>query len=266
MKPSLFLGSSTEALPVAYTIQQQLAHDARVSVWNQGLFGLGRATLEQLVSVAAGFDFAAFVLAADDMVIIHNERHPVARDNVILELGLFTGRLGRDRVFVVAQTCQEQLRLPSDLDGVTRAQFDWPPERRLDPKYHSELHSALGPAVNEIRAAIHSKGFQEDAFNPLSGGMIFILRLLNEHGRSLRGIAALWSEFNQKQADKDPTYKAAKYACQCLEAFGLAKSFGGDEYAITALGKGIIESGRLKQRFHRAFAYRGHGDTAQDSG
>ncbi len=253
MKPSMFLGSSTEALQIGYIIQQQLSADARVSVWNQGIFGLGSATLEQLVAVTSAFDFAAFVFAADDTVLHHGRRHPVARDNVVLELGLFTGRLGRDRVFVVSQKCENSLRLPSDLDGVSRAHFEWPEEKKLEPKYYQELHAALGPAVNEIRGAIHSRGIDRRHLKPLSGGMIFLLDRLAEHGRPLKELAALWGKFNEAQVEPDPVYKAAKYAAQCLEALGLVESFGGDEYTITPLGKGLLESGRLESQFDRAF-------------
>jgi hypothetical protein len=37
MKPKLFIGSSTEALNIAYAIQENLQHDVLSKVWTQSL-------------------------------------------------------------------------------------------------------------------------------------------------------------------------------------------------------------------------------------
>jgi predicted nucleotide-binding protein len=44
---------------------------------------------------------------------------------VIFELGLFTGYLGRERSLIVRQRGTD-LKIPSDLAGVTMSTFDWP--------------------------------------------------------------------------------------------------------------------------------------------
>jgi predicted nucleotide-binding protein len=44
-----------------------------------------------------------------------------ARQNVILELGYFIGRLGRDRVCAIVRS---KLELPSDLHGIAYLPFD----------------------------------------------------------------------------------------------------------------------------------------------
>ena len=61
------------------------------------------------------FDFAILILSADDSVKSRGETKPSARDNVILELGLCIGKLGRERTFAV---CDKVVSLPSDLAGV----------------------------------------------------------------------------------------------------------------------------------------------------
>jgi hypothetical protein len=46
-RPKVFIGSSTEGIRVANKLQEMLASDFSVIVWNQGtVFGLGTSTLE----------------------------------------------------------------------------------------------------------------------------------------------------------------------------------------------------------------------------
>ena len=45
VKPNIFIGSSSEGLPVARAIQTELVTDAYVPVWNQGVFGLGQESV-----------------------------------------------------------------------------------------------------------------------------------------------------------------------------------------------------------------------------
>lgn len=75
------------------------------------------------------------------------------RDNVMFELGLFMGRLGRSRTFIVCNT-SEQLRLPSDLAGVTIAKYD---ENRAD----GNLIASVSPACTLIRTAMRDLGIYE---------------------------------------------------------------------------------------------------------
>ena len=45
VKPNIFIGSSSEGLPVARAIQTELVTDTYVPVWNQGVFGLGQESV-----------------------------------------------------------------------------------------------------------------------------------------------------------------------------------------------------------------------------
>ena len=87
------------------------------------MFGLSEGTLESLVKKLPGFDFAILVLTPDDVAITRGEAEQLPRDNVLFELGLFMGKLGRDRCFVVDDR-SKQMKLPSDLAGVTPATFE----------------------------------------------------------------------------------------------------------------------------------------------
>ncbi len=119
-KPDVFIGCSVEGLRIAKVIQVALAHSSRPMIWHQGVFGLSRGTLESLVGKVHMFKYAILVLTPDDLLVKRGEAVPVARDNVLFELGLFMGALGRERTFIV---CDSLVSLPSDLAGITPARF-----------------------------------------------------------------------------------------------------------------------------------------------
>lgn len=149
MKPKLFIGSSKEGLEVARAIETQLEKDVEATVWEDGVFGLGRGTLESLAKALDQFDYAVLVLSPDDMTISRKNTSPSPRDNILLELGMFIGRIGRERTFIVYNR-DVDIKLPSDLAGVTVAEFG----NRDD----NNIIAALGPACTKIRYAIKSFG------------------------------------------------------------------------------------------------------------
>lgn len=153
-QPSAFIGSSTEGLEFARAIRSLLVQDTEVTLWNEGFFTVGSTFIESLVNSLPRFDFAVLVLTPDDLVHSRNDEHLGPRDNVIFELGLFMGRLGRSRTFIVHQS-GSGLKIPTDLSGVTTAQYYWP---RDDNNYES----AVGAACDSIRRAIRDLGFSEE--------------------------------------------------------------------------------------------------------
>ncbi len=120
LRPEIFIGCSVEGLTEAKIIQMELAHSASTVIWSQGVFGLSRGTLETLVEKAPSFTHAILVLTPDDMLTKRANEAPTARDNVLFELGLFMGALGRERTFVVAE---KSVQLPSDLAGIATVSF-----------------------------------------------------------------------------------------------------------------------------------------------
>ena len=148
-RPVLFVGSSAEGLPMARALQQNLDHEAEVILWSQGVFGLSSGTLETLVDKARQFDFAVLVLTPDDLSLSRDVSAPSPRDNVVFELGLFMGALGRSRTFIVYDRTAG-LKLPSDLAGVTPATYE--------PPAAGSMKSALGSPSSDILAAIQSQG------------------------------------------------------------------------------------------------------------
>ena len=117
MKPRLFIACSKDTLRVANAVHTKLEKDgaAEVTVWDQGIFGLGRYVLEELLETLGNSDFGVFVFAPDDTATIKRQDYATVRDNVLFELGMFVGRLGPERCFVL---------IPKDLLGLTCAVYD----------------------------------------------------------------------------------------------------------------------------------------------
>lgn len=118
-RPTLFLGSSVEGLPVAKQVQLGLKHTPlTVQLWTSGVFGPGGVAIDSLISAVDRSDFAAFVFGPDDKVTSRAAEYLAPRDNVVFELGLFMGRLNRDRCFLVREHSTD-IKVPSDLLGIT---------------------------------------------------------------------------------------------------------------------------------------------------
>jgi hypothetical protein len=151
-RPSMFIGSSGEGHKVAEHIQLLLERDCEAEIWSQGVFGLTQGTLESLILALDRFDFAVLVLTADDLVESRGQKLNVARDNVIFELGLFIGALGRERTFMVYDRTAPP-KLPSDLHGITAAEYA--------PHTTGNLQAALGPACTRIKNEVSRLGRRE---------------------------------------------------------------------------------------------------------
>lgn len=117
-RPTVFIGSSSEGKKFAVAVQAALEADAEVTTWDQGFFTPGQTFIEGLIDGSSRFDFAVLLLTPDDVVQSRSAELLSPRDNVIFELGLFMGSLGRNRTFVVNPHGSD-LKIPSDLAGLT---------------------------------------------------------------------------------------------------------------------------------------------------
>ena len=68
-------------------------------------------------------DFAVIVATEDDILISRGTEKRASRSNVLFELGLFIGAIGRRRTFLLYGSAGA-LRLPSDLGGLVFSRFD----------------------------------------------------------------------------------------------------------------------------------------------
>jgi predicted nucleotide-binding protein len=109
-EPEVFVGSSKEALAEATHLATALRRKGAVpKLWSEGVFTASKVAVEDLWKAASDVDFAVLVLTPDDMAVSRGEVRLMPRDNVIFELGLFMGSLGRDRAFIVKCTVSRQM-------------------------------------------------------------------------------------------------------------------------------------------------------------
>lgn len=144
MKPNVFIGSSVENLELAYAIQENLEYDGNITVWSQGIFKLSSTALDDLINALDNYDFAIFIFKPDDLVNMRGDVMNIVRDNVIFELGLFIGKLGKSRVFYLAPRSAVNLHLPTDLFGHTYGMYD-------DLREDGNLKASLGAFCNQVR-------------------------------------------------------------------------------------------------------------------
>lgn len=157
MKPKVFIGSSREGLDIANAVHANLTRDAECTVWANGVFQISGTTIYSLIQALRESDFGIFVFSPDDLSIMRGNENPVVRDNVIFELGLFVGRLGIERCFFITPDNVTDLRLPTDLMGVTPGQYE---AGRRDKNWLA----ATNPVCMQIRAKlVELKSFQDAA-------------------------------------------------------------------------------------------------------
>jgi len=127
----IFIGSSTEGLDVARFIKEVLEKDPlnkdlrnkdfECIVWDDGtVFEPGISYMDSLTKAASMFDFGILVVTKDNKAEVRKQVFDTPNDNVIFEFGLFIGRLGTNRAFVLQE---RDTKLPSDMNGINVANF-----------------------------------------------------------------------------------------------------------------------------------------------
>lgn len=146
----VFIISSVESLGVARTVQAAFEHDPfHVEIWTDGVFKVASYTLEALEEEVDRADFAIAIAHSDDLTQSRDQSWPAPRDNVIFELGLFMGRLGRKRA-ILMEPRDEKLKLPSDFAGVTTIGYRYAPG--------ASAAALMGPACTRLRQHIEELG------------------------------------------------------------------------------------------------------------
>ena len=125
-KKKLFIGSSSEEIKVAKKIKDLLKNDFQVTIWNEELwdksiFKLNENFFSNLMEASLKYDFGILIGTSDDKVEIRGKEMIQARDNILFELGLFMGRLGKSRC---AFLIEQGTKILSDMQGISLAYFE----------------------------------------------------------------------------------------------------------------------------------------------
>lgn len=156
-KPRIFVASAVESLDVANAVNLNLDHDAEVTVWKDG-FKISTDNIGSLLDRARASDFAVFIFTPDDVTTIRRQEKLVVRDNVLFELGLFVGSLGKERCFIVKPRGVD-LHIPTDLLGLTPADYE---AARSD----RNLAAAVNALCTLIRERVAEKGLLPQDIEP----------------------------------------------------------------------------------------------------
>ncbi len=114
-KPSVFIGCSRESLSIAEFVKAQFEEDLyEVDIWDEGIFGStdtaknGRQNIHQLKSFTDIYDFAIFIFVSDDIILSQSReeegkllREGGTRHNVVFEFGLFLGKIGAKKTYIL---------------------------------------------------------------------------------------------------------------------------------------------------------------------
>lgn len=138
--PKLFIGSSTRAYDTATKIKNCLSTVADCTLWKEPeVWEPNKSTFDNLLRMAGYFDFGVFVATADDLTLVSDKLVFEPRDNVILEMALFLGAMGRHKSFLLVE---EGIKLPSDFDGIYM------------PRFNSKDDASIERACNELVGTI----------------------------------------------------------------------------------------------------------------
>lgn len=177
-KPRVFIGSSRESMDWVNAVHAQLSYVAEVTPWSAGAFQVNHYPLEDLERQLDTNDFAIFIFSPDDVIHLRSRVYMSPRDNTMLEMGMFWGKLRRRRVFFlipsqVSETLDDgtvidELHIPSDLAGLTTLQY----EVRSD----NNFQAAVNVACSAIKQKIQELGLYIDPLEIVGAANLEIQR------------------------------------------------------------------------------------------
>jgi hypothetical protein len=122
LKPKIFIGSSKAGYSIAEKVKNNMANIGDCFLWQDpNVWEPNRSTFENLLKMVSYFDFGVFVATSDDLTLSNDKIVIEPRDNVILEVALFLGAMGRDKSFLLVE---EGIKLPTDFNGIYMPRFD----------------------------------------------------------------------------------------------------------------------------------------------
>lgn len=166
-KPKTLIGSSETSIQTAEKVIANLKSYTDCYSWkDSNIWDTGKSTYENLLRMVLFFDFGVFVATADDLTITQEKLVIEARDNVITEMALFAGALGRDQSFLLVE---KGTKLPTDFAGIYNPEFEKGNDKSLEnackkimttiseqqPLGHLNLYPTTALAVSYYENYIH---------------------------------------------------------------------------------------------------------------
>ncbi|MDE6947264.1 MAG: nucleotide-binding protein [Anaeroplasmataceae bacterium] len=146
-KPRVFVASSSESLRQARAIIRLLEYETEPTLWTNEVFKSGFSALESLMEIMTQSEFGVFLFTPDDKVLSRHKEEYSVRDNLLFELGLFIGYLGREKAFFITPRSVD-IKIPSDLFGITHLEYD-------DKRRDGNLDAAFEPPVSRILELVY---------------------------------------------------------------------------------------------------------------
>jgi hypothetical protein len=151
-KLRVFVASSSEQIRVAERVEQALKSPLLdVHVWREDVFTFSNTYIESLEEELERADFSVVIMTGDDAGTVRENTVNLPRDNVVFELGLFLGRLGRGRTFFLVDRASGT-KIASDLSGVKPVEFQG----------HASGKGPAAPTLNQqvegLRALMEAQG------------------------------------------------------------------------------------------------------------
>jgi len=253
--PKLFIGSASESLDIARALEDELQNVASTEVWEDA-FRPGYYTLEELTRKASEVDFAAFILGQEDKTDSRGDMTLSPRDNVVYEAGLFAGRLGVPRVFLLVDS--RGTKIPTDWKGLGYVMYDGGAGSTKD---------AVHPAAVRIRKeisdwAINNASSVDERIlghwwqyvvNRMDGAVLSMLNIASSpssSGWQIRGTA--WTgdgksvaEYWSRAVALDGRDSKLFYYWEGKDPFGesIPQYFGVGEIQFDGPGSGLISNG-----------------------
>lgn len=148
-KHKVFIGSSKESLEagIPQLVKEIVERESEVEVtiWDENVFSLNQSALEGVLRIADTFDFGIFIFSPDDRLTIRGKEKSTTRDNVVFEHGIFLGRMGPRRSFILVDKQVEHIL--SDYKGIHVSLFD--------SSSKLKLKESLTQGCGQIISAIH---------------------------------------------------------------------------------------------------------------
>lgn len=237
-------------------------------LWRDGIFDLSDSTLGSLIDRARRFDFAVLVFTPDDAIYQGDAVQKAARDNVVFELGLFMGILGRERAFFVFNE-DDRPKMPSDLLGVTAATF----RHRQD----GNLQAAVRPACTRIIGALRTLGIrscqldltlQKLGDNARSGYRIRHISFQNAvtfHCSDWASVSSSWAEGTLRVDKRYQTLLSEVYEFAKKSIFSTSIPLYRDMWKSES-GRRILKTqqGNSKAKSTRVFVFDTRGDVTDE--